>query len=956
MAAGLGALGALAAMAWLAPSWGANTAKDIACMWSAAAGIFCTIASVCLALRKIFKDETHSSQTSRKGLGTRGSCREAMLKHASSALAHKAVCCLMAFLLSFSLLGDGLVAYADELHSQDSSNLVVEESEGEQGAGSESENLSDIGSQKDEPVDKSKDENVPNSPDADLAKESESEPAADKADPADADNGPDPYEILNAPVSYYDDPEPEGDLVSTENGVTVYQISGDTYRTIIGGVATAYVDDQGEAQPIDNQLVPKEEQSNPLAEIASLFEGEEASSADAPPTLLIDEDGTPSGEAVSSSTVYEPVANECEIAIPAVMGEDGLVIAKEGHEIRLVPEQQSLSGSVVEGNAIRYTDVLPGVDYQYTFIGSLVKEDIVLTRPVEPFRIATRIETDAGATVAQEGGTIVVRAKDEDGKPAEELISLAAPLAIDAAEAIDNTISLSLEEAEDGAPLAVVNVNWDWLAADERAYPIRIDPAIDISSTAMRLTSVEQLAPTTYIGENNYQYAGYDDGDATGTGAYRGGIGFGMTRVYLDIRYDFGTIMDEAVIKRADLMLHQRTAYSRGRTQFGLYRNKKDWTFDYITWNTQSSMTHEFVQTRNANASKGYVTWDVREPVNNWVQGIWSQQGLCVKAIDERNMQCELFDHRYTDNPPKLEIDWQIPDPVSESIGLNGTTINLRAVTEADFAGKLQLDGVFADGVAQPRSMVAYELVGKGDAGVAYASRSYKYPDSSEWEKAVPNGTKYRDKLSNWQTKLFGGLSYNTSYKIRARAAAGGASGKLVESDSFLVYRATAKDTLPSIASHYGVTLDTLARDNRVQDTLVVGGNTIFVRNPKTTAAYNPKQLTDTQKRRIDSALMGRGKHCEYGFEPINLNTGNFILEAVDATVPDYGGDFSINRTYNAQGDGYQSALGATGALHGRKASACRLMALSFTPRVMARSFGSTPTERAVSKPMPKRG
>ena len=164
--------------------------------------------------------------------------------------------------------------------------------------------------------------------------------------------------------------------------------------------------------------------------------------------------------------------------------------------------------------------------------------------------------------------------------------------------------------------------------------------------------------------------------------------------------------------------------------------------------------------------------------------------------------------------------------------------------------------------------MVAYELVGKGDAGVAYASRSYKYPDSSEWEKSVPNGTKYRDKLSNWQSKLFGGLAYNTSYKIRARAAANGSSGKLVETDSFLIYRATAKDTLPSIAAHYGVALNTLARDNRVQDTLVVGGNTIFVRNPKTTAAYNPKQLTDTQKKRIDSASWAAGSTASTASSP----------------------------------------------------------------------------------------
>lgn len=555
-----------------------------------------------------------------------------------------------------------------------------------------------------------------------------------------------------------------------------------------------------------------------------------------------------------------------------------------------------------------------------------IKEDVILTRPVEAFSPAMKIIVDDDLEVVHERGIVIVREKGaapdtadvESADPAlaataqdpREVITLSAPIAVDAAEAVDNSVSMALDTDENGTPVARVQANWDWLSAPERAYPVRIDPTIDIAKSAMRVTAVEQLAPDTYVGENDFQYAGYDDGDKTGTAEFRGGYGLGMCRVYLAIQYDFGNIMDEARIDSAKLWLHQRTAYSNGKTTFGLYRNKSSWDFDSITWNSQKSMGHEFVTSQNARTSKGYLAWDVREPVNNWVQGTWGQNGLCIKATDERNMQCELLDNKNASNPPSLEIDWTVPDPVSESVSLNATTINLRTVTEADFSGKLQFDGVFADGVARPRSMVAYELVGKGDAGVAYASRSYKYPDSSEWEKQVPNGTKYRDKLSNWQSKLFGGLAYNTSYKIRARAAANGSSGKLVETDSFLIYRATAKDTLPSIAAHYGVTLNTLAKDNRVHDTLIVGGNTIFVRNPKTTKAYNPKQLTDSQKKRIDAALMGRGKHCEYGFEPINLNTGNFILEATDASVPGLSGDFSLTRTYNAQGDGYLSPFG----------------------------------------------
>ncbi|WP_153057524.1 hypothetical protein, partial [Streptococcus suis] len=94
-------------------------------------------------------------------------------------------------------------------------------------------------------------------------------------------------------------------------------------------------------------------------------------------------------------------------------------------------------------------------------------------------------------------------------------------------------------------------------------------------------------------------------------------------------------------------------------------------------------------------------------------------------------------------------------------------------------------------------------------------------------------------------------------------------------------------DTLPKIASYYGVPLKQIAFDNRIQDMLLVKNNTLFIRNPSKNAnkPYNPPALTDKVKADVDMLLMGRGLHCEFGFEPINLNTGNFYLERTDVSI-----------------------------------------------------------------------
>lgn len=51
--------------------------------------------------------------------------------------------------------------------------------------------------------------------------------------------------------------------------------------------------------------------------------------------------------------------------------------------------------------------------------------------------------------------------------------------------------------------------------------------------------------------------------------------------------------------------------------------------------------------------------------------------------------------------------------------------------------------------------------------------------------------------------------------------------------------------------------------------------------------------LSEYYKAIIDGLLLGRAENCEFGYEPVNLNTGNFYMEQTDATIADIGGDFA---------------------------------------------------------------
>lgn len=80
------------------------------------------------------------------------------------------------------------------------------------------------------------------------------------------------------------------------------------------------------------------------------------------------------------------------------------------------------------------------------------------------------------------------------------------------------------------------------------------------------------------------------------------------------------------------------------------------------------------------------------------------------------------------------------------------------------------------------------------------------------------------------------------------------------------------------------------------------GGNYLFA----------TEETAPTDERRLTNELLGSNKYCGYGFEPINFNTGNFLLETADASWADMGqAQLSLDRTYNSQSEAADGPFGA---------------------------------------------
>lgn len=608
------------------------------------------------------------------------------------------------------------------------------------------------------------------------------------------------------------------------------------------------------------------------------------------------------------------------LTVGAEEGTELLTIASDDHLLTLTPARGDFTDGIVKDNAIRYNNVLPDVDYQYTIFGNSVKEDIILLQRDTAHSFRYLLNT-YGLKATLSGNTLYLYEEGTDPEQ-DAVFVLEAPEMEDAAGEISLGVELQLEESGEESTYAVtVSADSDWLDADDRVYPVRIDPtAIQVGKSAIHVACAEQGSPNSVIGDNAYPYVGYDDGITSGNLA-----GFHSKhlncRSYFAIDYDFSALAEEPEIVSAAFQVTQKTRWSKGSSEFGLFGVEEPWQVGSLTWNNQLNYNHYFLDSRTASTTRGEaLSFDVTEEVSAWINGTAENHGLVMKALVEApnetagdagaSMQCEVFyNNSSASYAPKLIVSWTGDLTDLAKLTLDDTTVDVYPVVRRNGDKSCDTLGVAAHGLAKPGSTVTYELV-NGTTGETEAQTKLLYPDSDAYAGEYPEAIAYKRRLSNWQSEVFSGLQPGQVYYVTATASFGGKSGKTVESDRFLIYEEGAFDLMPRIAQHYGVELNTILADMRMQDCLTRQGNRIFIREPKNTTAYSSGVLSEYYKAIIDGLLLGRAENCEFGYEPVNLNTGNFYMEQTDATIADIGGDFALTRQYNAKGAAYEGSLG----------------------------------------------
>lgn len=243
---------------------------------------------------------------------------------------------------------------------------------------------------------------------------------------------------LREPEEFYEDAmeEPDGLLVEFNELYRTYQVGDGEYVSVMGGYSGLYQDEDGNILEISNALVSAE--GEPETGLATDSDAE-PSTASASNLRMA---RSPKKRVQKKAVTLTNEAGSIDVRLPQLMGNGkGITVETDGYQIELIPQDGNFSNSVAVGNAIRFSNVYPEIDYQYTILGNSVKEDIILMEPTGKNSFTYRLNP-GGLKVSKVQNRIVLYKESRE----TPVFTLNAPVMKDASGEMSFDIQISLKK------------------------------------------------------------------------------------------------------------------------------------------------------------------------------------------------------------------------------------------------------------------------------------------------------------------------------------------------------------------------------------------------------------------------------------------------------------------------------------------------------------------------------
>lgn len=324
------------------------------------------------------------------------------------------------------------------------------------------------------------------------------------------------------------------------------------------------------------------------------------------------------------------------------------VIAAPGFSALKGKTAKELSGlrPAYNTSSLRYQAISPGMDLIYTLSGSSLCKEITLTS-ADAWREPVFMMDTALNPVLRDDGSIGLF----DGNK-KEVFTLPAPYMYDAAGDISNNVQYVLVK-KDSAWELTLRIDEVWLNAEERCFPVVVDPTIQITgSSNITDTMVREGSPTNTYNSMKYAVVGY----STTSSSKRNWALYKINTL--------PTIPSTAAISGATLQVRQLSAangnYSWSNSAVdSMSISAKMVLSDWVagaSWNTCPSVDVTFpVDTVTVSAATAGqdVTFDITNAYNAWHHNVYHFEtifnyGIQLSRTDDSGSSPNCYTSFYT--------------------------------------------------------------------------------------------------------------------------------------------------------------------------------------------------------------------------------------------------------------------------------------------------------------------
>ena len=318
-----------------------------------------------------------------------------------------------------------------------------------------------------------------------------------------------------------------------------------------------------------------------------------------------------------------------------------LVDADKSKALELYPATEKPEGNDIDAastlhkfsSGAVYKDILPDVDLEYIISGGTVKENIIIKDTADSYIYTFELKLHGLTPSVDTDGNILL----QDETTGETQLIIPAGYMYDANGAYSDAVSYDLTPKNGKKYTLTVTADADWVNADERAFPVTVDPTIHEGK---------------YLTDDVDDGFVYEGDSALNTGSYQfvmGGYGIASNnrrmRAFFKLN-NLPTLPDSAVIVEATLNLHQLGTgngwkdFSGTANQiiFAARKVTSSWTETSLCWNTQPSVDSTVLDYNTITASTAGedFKWDITSVAQGWYNGE-ANNGIALYPITEYN-------------------------------------------------------------------------------------------------------------------------------------------------------------------------------------------------------------------------------------------------------------------------------------------------------------------------------